>query len=62
MTKLELKVVCDSSPIIHLDELDCLHLLEDFPQVLIPDAVLKEIERHRPLSLSKLGIKFILSP
>jgi len=62
MTKLELKVVCDSGPIIHLDELDCLHLLEEFQQVLIPDAVRKEIERHRPLSLSKLGINFILSP
>jgi predicted nucleic acid-binding protein len=62
MIKPALKIVCDSGPIIHLDELNCLHLLEDFQEVLIPDAVQKEIKRYRPLSLSKLNVPFVFSP
>ncbi len=62
MIKSTLKIVCDSGPIIHLDELNCLHLLEDFQEVLIPDAVQKEIKRYRPLSLSKLSVPFVFSP
>ncbi len=56
------KVVCDSGPVIHLGELNCLHLLEDFQEVLIPDAVQKEIKRYRPLSLDKLSVPFVFSP
>ncbi len=56
------KVVCDSGPVIHLDELNCLHLLEDFQEVLIPDAVQKEIKRYRLLSLDKLSVPFVFSP
>jgi len=41
-------VVCDAGPIIHLDELDCLDLLADFSQVLVPEAVWHEVQRHRP--------------
>lgn len=41
-------VVCDAGPLIHLDELDALDLLDDFPSVLVPDAVWIEVERHRP--------------
>lgn len=44
-------VVCDAGPIIHLDELACLSLLEDFTEVLIPDAVWDEIEHHRPQAI-----------
>ena len=55
------KIVCDSGPIIHLDELNCLHLLADFQEVLIPVAVQKEIKRYRPLSLSKLNVPFVFS-
>ena len=62
MTKSALKIVCDSGPIIHLDELNCLHLLEDFQEALIPDAVQKEIKRYRPLSLSKLNVPFVFFP
>ena len=29
-------VVCDAGPIIHLDELECLHLMEDFERVFVP--------------------------
>ena len=41
-------VICDAGPIIHLDELDCLDLLADFSQVLVPKAVWHEVQRHRP--------------
>lgn len=56
------KVVCDSGPVIHLDELNCLHLLEDFQEILIPEAVQKEIKRYRSLSLDKLGLPIVFSP
>lgn len=46
-------VVCDAGPLIHLDELDCLDLLGDFPEVLVPEAVWREVLRHRPLALEK---------
>ena len=41
-------VICDAGPIIHLDELDCLDLLADFSEVLVPKAVWHEVQRHRP--------------
>ena len=37
------KVVLDAGPIIHLDEITCLHLLSDFKELLVPEAVWKEI-------------------
>lgn len=40
-------VVLDTGPVIHLDEINCLHLLSDFKRILIPKAVSLEIERHR---------------
>ena len=40
--------LCDAGPIIHLDELGALDLLEGFARILIPAAVLGEIARHRP--------------
>ncbi len=62
MTKSTLKIVCDSGPIIHLDELNCLYLLEDFWEVLIPDTVHKEIKQYRPVSLSRMNVSLIVSP
>ena len=51
-------VICDAGPIIHLDELGCLDLLDDFSRVYVPETVAQEVARHRfdsfPLSLSKL--------
>ena len=61
MIKSTLKIVCDSGPIIHLDELNCLHLLEDFQEILIPDTVFKEIKRYRP-SFKKTNIPLIIFP
>ncbi len=44
-------VVCDAGPLIHLDELGCLELLNDFAEVIVPDAVWQEVEQHRPSAL-----------
>lgn len=41
-------VVLDTGPIIHLDEIDCLHLLTDFKRLLLPKAVSREAEHHKP--------------
>ena len=49
-------VVCDAGPLIHLDELDALDLLADFAEVMVPDAVWREVERHRPRALSHRGV------
>ena len=52
MTEAKIQlVICDAGPIIHLDELDCLRLLEDFPEVLIPDVVWDEVMHHRPQAI-----------
>jgi predicted nucleic acid-binding protein len=41
-------VVLDAGPLIHLDELSVLNLLDDFSELLVPDEVWNEVERHRP--------------
>ena len=46
-------VVCDAGPIIHLDELECLDLLGDFPEVIVPEAVWREVLKHRPSALDE---------
>lgn len=52
-------VVCDAGPLIHLDELGCLDLLSDFPEVLVPEAVWDEVGKHRPGSMTKSGVGFL---
>ncbi len=54
--------ILDAGPIIHLDELGCLSLLSDFQELLVPDAVWKEVERHRPSALSNDQITFLKQP
>ena len=39
-------VVCDAGPLIHLDELDCLDLLGDYPEVLVPEAAWRQGEQR----------------
>ena len=46
-------VICDAGPVIHLDELGCLDLLADFPEAIVPAAVRREIQRHRPEALTR---------
>lgn len=62
MIKSPLKIICDSGPPIHLDELNCLHLLENFEEILIAGTVQKEIKQYRPLALDKLKGPLIISP
>lgn len=45
-------VVCDAGPLIHLDEIGALDLLADFQRVLVPAAVWREVQRHRPAALA----------
>jgi predicted nucleic acid-binding protein len=52
MTEPVLAVVCDAGPLIHLDELDCLPLLNDFAQILVPQQVWQEVASHRPTALT----------
>lgn len=40
-------VVCDAGPVIHLDQLNSLDLLEDLGQIIIPEEVWHEVLRHR---------------
>jgi predicted nucleic acid-binding protein len=51
-------VVCDAGPLIHLDEVGCVELLADFPQVLVPLAVWDEVAKHRPSALTTGVVRF----
>ncbi len=46
------KIIVDAGPLIHLDELDSLDLLADFPLILVPELVWNEVRRHRPSAFS----------
>lgn len=52
MTEETRSIVCDTGPIIHLDELGCLDLLPDFNKILLSLSVVEEIEKHRPIALT----------
>jgi predicted nucleic acid-binding protein len=53
-------IVCDTGPLIHLDELGCLDLLADFKNVVLFGSVVEEIENHRPIALTaKLPFKIL---
>ncbi|MBN1903654.1 MAG: DNA-binding protein [Deltaproteobacteria bacterium] len=51
-------VVCDAGPVIHLSELNVLHVFNDFQKVIIPSRVHDEILKYAPLSLD-INIKVI---
>jgi hypothetical protein len=51
-------VVCDAGPLIHLDEVGALDLLADFAEILVPEAVWREVLRHRPGALSHPALTF----
>jgi predicted nucleic acid-binding protein len=42
------RAVLDAGPLIHLDELGCLELLEGFAELGVPHTVWQEVRRHRP--------------
>jgi predicted nucleic acid-binding protein len=52
-------VVCDAGPLIHLDELGCIDLLNDFPTVLVPTIVWSEVDRHRSKALTNPATSFV---
>jgi len=56
VTKSSTKVICDAGPFIHLDELNCLDLLADFEEIVVPLVVEKEISEHRPSALQNQGL------
>lgn len=62
MAATEIVAVLDAGPLIHLDELGRLNLLNDFKELLVPQAVWDEALEHRPginpASLSNLEIIF----
>src|ERR1035438_7646308 len=62
MAAAEIVAVLDAGPLIHLDELGRLNLLNDFKELLVPQAVWDEALEHRPginpASLSNLEIIF----
>ena len=56
-------VVCDAGPVIHLDELDALHLLNDFDPVMLPPCVVNEITQYRPNIFKRHDVRFsIVAP
>jgi predicted nucleic acid-binding protein len=60
-TKSATVVVCDAGPVIHLDEVGFLQLLEDFNRVIVPDTVQQEIQNHRDLSFEGPNIAWSLA-
>ena len=56
MSEASVKVVCDAGPLIHLDELACIPLLDDFDEILVPEQVWQEVTQHRPTALSHPGV------
>lgn len=62
MTDAAPEAVCDAGPLIHLDEVACLDLLLDFPAILVPEAVRKEVELHRPEAIRQSRVRFRFKP
>jgi len=52
MIRSPTSVICDAGPIIHLDEINCLNLLNDFKEIILPFSVEREIAAHRPSALT----------
>ena len=58
-TRPQTRIVCDAGPIIHLDELDCLYLLEDFEKVVVPEVVRREVLKHREVVFDNPEVNWI---
>ncbi|MCP4750653.1 MAG: DNA-binding protein [Proteobacteria bacterium] len=61
-TKSKSSVICDAGPIIHLDELDYLSILEDFSEILVPQAVFDEVTNNRSIDLNKYSFQIVTPP
>lgn len=58
MSKESASVVCDAGPLIHLSELGCLSLLNDFADVLVPEQVWQEVMQHQANTLDESALDF----
>lgn len=58
MSKESASVVCDAGPLIHLSELGCLSLLNDFADVLVPEQVWQEVVQHQTNALDESALDF----
>lgn len=58
MSKETATVVCDAGPLIHLNELDSLSLLNDFAEVLVPEQVWQEVMKHQANIQSESNLAF----
>lgn len=61
MIRPAITAVFVAGPIIHLDELDCLYLIADFQENLLPESVWKEINQHHPSALKKSDLSLVRS-
>ncbi len=50
-------VLCEASPLIHLDEMGASDLLGDFKRVYVPEAVWAELVTARPAALRRPGLR-----
>lgn len=62
MSKESASVVCDAGPLIHLSELGCLSLLNDFADVLVPEQVRQEVAQHQANALDESTLDFQTVP
>jgi hypothetical protein len=51
-------IVCDAGPLIHLDEISQIHLLNEWSEIKVPSIVWKEVRQHKPTLFQEAGIKF----
>lgn len=56
------RVVCDAGPVIHLAELGCGNLFQDFKEVLLTEAVWNEVISNRPSGWNGNDLPFVLKP
>jgi predicted nucleic acid-binding protein len=61
-TRSKTKVICDAGPLIHLDELGSLQLMQDFSEVIIPERVKQEVLRYRSISFAETNIIWRIFP
>ena len=62
VSKESVSVVCDAGPLIHLNELGCLSLLNDFADVLVPEQVWLEVAQHQANAFDESALDFQTVP
>jgi predicted nucleic acid-binding protein len=61
-TKSKTAVICDAGPIIDLDEINRLHLLNDFSKVIVSFGVEKEVLKYRQVRFGEYDIAWLFVP